>query len=814
MVEPHAEIFHDPDRATLTFVVTPGPRALIGSIDVVGSPVVPRGELLERLGVSEGSAYRRDVLDERVERYVAERRKAGYYETRVTVDAMPADDDRKVNLRLTVAPGPRIRLRFTGDPLPPEKRTDLVPIEREGSVDEDLLEDSTNRIEDYLRAQGYRDAAAPHRREESGGELVVTFDVRRGPAYRVGRVEVTGNASVPLADLDPLLRLREGLPFTEAALTEDVARINDFYQRRGFAGVAVRSAVEASSDVSAGSGSVVVRMVIAEGPRALVGRVRTVGNATVTEATLLRGLRLQQGQPYYRAQLVVDRESLQTKYLNLGYPGATVEASADFNADRTQVDPIFTVSEGPRILVGHVLIVGNVRTSADTISRELTLKPGDPLSVAARLESQQRLAALGLFRRIQISELSHGDEHTRDLIVTVEEAPTVTVSYGGGFEVRLRVVPSAENPEVASQLLQFAPRGSFQIGRRNFYGKNRSVNLFTSLALYPSSFLAGQSAPPSGGGSAIAEYRVVGQYREPRLFETAADASITATVEQQIRSSFNFYRRALSADLARSLTGTIKVQGGYQIDNTRLFDVSVTPDEQHVIDRLFPQIRLASFTGSVVNDTRDDVADPGSGRYLSVSSQLAAQSIGSEVGFIQGFFTASSYRTLPIKARRIVLAGNARLGLAAGFPRVVQVTNPDGSVSQQTVEDLPQAERFFAGGDSTVRGFAPDSLGTPATIDSGGFPIGGTGLMIFNAEVRAQVQGPVTAVGFFDTGNVWVQPSDIRFSELRSAVGFGVRYKSPVGPIRVDLGFKVHREVVAGQLEGLTALHLSFGQTF
>ena len=212
--------------------------------------------------------------------------------------------------------------------------------------------------------------------------------------------------------------------------------------------------------------------------------------------------------------------------------------------------------------------------------------------------------------------------------------------------------------------------------------------------------------------------------------------------------------------------------------------------------------------------TRDDVADPGSGRYLSVSSQLAAQRIGSEVGFIQGFFTASGYRTLPVKVRRIVLAGNARLGLAAGFPRVVQVTNPDGSVSEQTVEDLPQAERFFAGGDSTVRGFAPDTLGTPATIDPGGFPIGGNGLMIFNAEIRAQVQGPVTAVGFIDTGNVWVQPSDIRFSELRSAVGFGVRYKSPVGPIRVDLGFKVHREVVAGQLEGLTALHLSFGQTF
>jgi outer membrane translocation and assembly module TamA len=130
------------------------------------------------------------------------------------------------------------------------------------------------------------------------------------------------------------------------------------------------------------------------------------------------------------------------------------------------------------------------------------------------------------------------------------------------------------------------------------------------------------------------------------------------------------------------------------------------------------------------------------------------------------------------------------------------------------VDDLPASERFYAGGDTTVRGFALDTLGTPDTIDKDGFPLGGNAMIIFNAELRAVVRGPFSAVGFLDVGNVFRRASDLDLTELRSAVGFGVRYRSPVGPIRVDLGFKVHPEEVAGRRERLTALHITLGQAF
>src|SRR4029077_12419678 len=135
--------------------------------------------------------------------------------------------------------------------------------------------------------------------------------------------------------------------------------------------------------------------------------------------------------------------------------------------------------------VDHILIAGNVRTSAQTIERELQLKPGDPLSLEAENESQRRLAALQLFRRApQLTELRHGDESRRDLLVTVEEAAPTTLGEGGGMEGRRRVLRNHAAVR-AEQKFEVAPRAFLDLGRRNLFGKNRSANLFTSISLPP-----------------------------------------------------------------------------------------------------------------------------------------------------------------------------------------------------------------------------------------------------------------------------------------------------------------------------------------
>jgi outer membrane protein insertion porin family len=814
-IKPRAEIAHDPDRATLVLAIDPGARTMIGMIDIDGTPSVPRNELLSRLELAAGGPYRRDELNTRIEKYIADRRKAGYYEAKVNVTPRFSDNDRKVDLLLTVMPGPRVRVVFKGDSLPSEKREDLVPVEREGSVDEDLLEDSTNHIENALRAEGYRDAKAPHQRTESNGELLITFDVSRGPQYRLDHVEIQGNASVPSAELDPLLRERAGLPFSQTNLDADLAVITEAYRRRGFVGAKPTATELPAHEDGGGAVALLVRIAVDEGPRTQVSAVTLKGDTAGKEAEWKGSLGLQPGRPYVERQLTVDRDALQSKYADLGYPSATVDADAGFSADRTMAAPVFTVHLGPRITVDHVLIVGNVKTSADTIRRELQIKPGDPYSESAMIESRRRLAALGLFRRVQLTGVSHGEEGQRDVLVTVEESLATSIVYGAGAEARLRIVRTAATG-AAEDHLDFAPRGSFEISRRNVLGKNRTVSLFTSLSVHlqnPDVFDENGNLIP-GGASAVTEYRVLGTFREPRIFGTGADAIFTGTFEQQARTSFNFARRAATAEFARQVTRQVTVSGSYQLQRTRVFDESVNPADQLLIDRLFPQVRLSLVSSSVVFDTRDDLVDPGTGEYLSGNLQVAARRIGSEVGLAKTFMRAQLFRTLPT-ARRLVVAGNAAIGLATGFPREVTTTDAQGNVITQVVEDLPASERFFAGGDTgPVRGFGLDSLGTPATLDKDGFPIGGNSSLVFNGELRANVLGKVQAVGFIDAGNVFARTTDIDLREIRSAVGFGVRYKSPVGPIRVDLGFKLHREVVAGVREGLTAFVISLGQAF
>src|SRR6185312_9079255 len=674
------------------------------------------------------------------------------------------------------------------------------------SVDEDLLEDSTARIEDALKSQGYKDAMAPHERTESNGELVITFHVTRGQQYRIARVAIEGNASVSFIDLQSVLRVREGTPFSQAALDAEAGAIEDVYRRSGFA--AAKADINVVPQAPAGAQvPVLIQIDIREGVRTVVKSVSVTGNTSIASGVLLGGLRLQAGRPFVVASLAADRDAILVQYLNAGYENATVEARPELNRERTEANIFYMVREGPQVRVDHVLIVGPERTDPKIVERELQVHSGDPLSQDAVLDSQQRLRSLGLYRSVSISELRHGEENQRDLLVTVEEGPATSVAYGGGFELARRV-ETVDNGTAATEVFDAAPRASFQISRRNLFGTNRSATFFSSLTLHP------QGTAQSG----TTEYRVVGTFREPKVFDTPIDGLITLTAEQQWRSSFSFRRRSATAEATRRIGRGVSLIGTYQLQSTEVYNVqTVTDADQNLIDRVFPNVRLSSFSLSVLRDTRNDQIDPTGGQYFSAYGQLAAKALGGQVGFFKSFFRASAFRLVP-NSRGIVLAGNVFLGLATGFPQ----QHPDGSTiidpdTGEPARDLPQSERFYAGGDTTMRGFAIDQLGVrhipgqaDDTIDVNGFPLGGNAEALFNTEIRIPLIRNFETHGFFDTGNVFRRAALIDFAEFRSAVGFGVLYKSPIGPLRFDLGFKVNP--LPG--ESLTAFFITFGRAF
>ncbi|HXE81607.1 MAG TPA: BamA/TamA family outer membrane protein, partial [Vicinamibacterales bacterium] len=416
--------------------------------------------------------------------------------------------------------------------------------------------------------------------------------------------------------------------------------------------------------------------------------------------------------------------------------------------------------------------------------------------------------------------LDHGAPGRRDVVVTVEEAPATTLGYGGGLEMSRRLVRPAGG-SAPEERFEFAPRGFFEIGRRNLFGRNRSVNLFTrlSLRLRDEPMLTRDGEEPA---TDFNEYRVLGTYRQPR-FWLGSDLLATAFLEQGARTSFDFNRRGARIEAGRRFGQTLSGSARYSLDRTEVFNERfVDAGDELLIDRLFPQVRLSIVSGSLIRDTRDDPLGPASGSLIGLDGEIAGRGIGSEVGFIKGFFQAFTYRLLPGRLG-IVFAAGGRLGLAAGFAREVPrldgdgkpVLDDNGRPIIDRIDDLPASQRFFAGGDTTVRGFSLDRLGTPATLDQNGFPRGGNAVMILNAELRIPVWRDVGAVGFVDAGNVFARVPDFAPSELRASAGFGLRYRSPIGPLRMDLGFKLGGlQSPGGEPERRTALHISLGQAF
>jgi outer membrane protein insertion porin family len=795
-----------PELARLVLDIDAGRRTLINEVTIEAPPGLSRTAVATELGVQRGRAYDATQIAARREAYENALRDQGYYEAHVEVIARFDADAATADIVVEVDRGPRVRVVFAGDPLPENRRDTLVPIRQERSVDLDLLEDASRNIEAYLRQQGYRTAEAPYVREERGGEMVLTFTVNRGALHRLSSLDIAGNEQVARAEIEALLALQPGEAFWDRRVATVASAITELYRVRGFAGASVRSDVEVLPPVREGGQDVrpvTVRLAIDEGVQTIVGEVAIDGASAIPPSELTPLLGLTAGRPFYRPQLDADRDALERHYRNAGFRSVRAEAHSSVDEGGRRLDVRWVISEGPRTIIDRILVSGNERTSPELIRNEIVLQPGTPLGDDALIESQRRLAALGLFRRVRIVELPHSGSQTRDLLVEVEEAPATTIDYGGGIEAGRRL--RSEEGARAVERIDVAPRAFFQVSRRNLWGKNRSVTLFTRVSLRPRD-PGIESAPEDEGGYGFNEYRVVGTFREPRVFNRAGDLQLTGFLEQAIRSSFNFARRGMRLDYGRRLGESVTVTGRYAFDRTRLFDIQIEPEFQLLVDRVFPQVRLSTLTGAVLRDTRNDVIDPERGTLSGVESMFALRSLGSEVGFAKTSVQGFVYRRLPGTPAFVVAAG-VRVGMAVGFERVLE----DGTV----VDDVPASERFFAGGDSTVRGFVLDRLGTEATLNREGFPAGGSGLVVANVELRSPYWKGLGAVGFFDAGNVFARAGDIQMTELRPAAGLGVRYRSPLGPLRFDLGFNLDRRMLPnGVRERGTVFHLSLGQAF
>jgi hypothetical protein len=210
------------------------------------------------------------------------------------------------------------------------------------------------------------------------------------------------------------------------------------------------------------------------------------------------------------------------------------------------------------------------------------------------------------------------------------------------------------------------------------------------------------------------EYRVLGTYRQPRIFGTT-DFVASGFVEQGARTSFDFNRRGARAELARRLGPRWSLSARYALDRTEVFNETFSEEDALLIDRLFPQVRLSSVSSSLIRDTRDDPLGPSQGTLVGIDNEVAGRAIGSEVGFVKSFVQGFAFRRLR-GPRGVILAAGVRLGLAAGFAREVPEVDADGApCCDRTVHPCWRASTTCRQASGSLPAAIPRSAGSGST---------------------------------------------------------------------------------------------------
>ncbi|NOZ69898.1 MAG: outer membrane protein assembly factor BamA [Deferribacteres bacterium] len=702
-----------------------------------------------RLRLSEGDILDMDVLDKDIGRLREYYKKQGYLRP-----VVGPYEFRDGVLKIPVDRGPGLELVFRGNSAVSAKKLKKeAPFMDNEEVSDELVEEAVGRIKRLYLSRGYYYATVAAGVEKTEEKITVTFFINEGKRVILRKITFQGN-SIPGRALRGVVLLRENKPYNENLLSGSRQSLVNFYNALGYLKAGVTGIEKKFSEDGTELDLV---FTIHEGSRTIIREVRIHGNSNINRFEIKKALRLREGSPYNVTDIRDARYRLLSLYSRYGYLDARVDVESTFDGDNAVLD--FRITENLPTVIGKIIIRGNRKTKPGIIRREFTIKEGDPYNYEEIIKTRQRLYKLGLFNRVSI-DMTDTAEETRgalvkDLVVSLKEGNPGSVEIGLGY----------------GDYEKF--RASLDIRYDNLGGYNRRIG-----------FRAEASS---------VKKKYVLNFREPRLFnEPDIPFNLFLTKEETRavnpdtdETRYRIDRLSLLAGIEKEFTSQLKGGLNYEYSFTDTTDVA--PDV--ILSREDAgTIGIGSISPSLFYDTRDDPFDPTSGSLQGVILKFASGAFLSEVEFVKATLQSSWYFGL---MKGLVFAVSFRGGAAYGFGGT---------------QELPLIERFFLGGRTTVRGYSQDTLG-PKGAD--GNPTGGNMFSLVNGEFRISIGKGFGIVTFVDSGNVWTLAEDTD-TRMKYTVGAGLRYSTPVGPVRIDYGYKLNRE--EGESSG--EIHFSLGQAF
>jgi outer membrane protein assembly complex protein YaeT len=749
-------------------------------------------------------------------------------EAEIKLESEPySAQSQKSEFRFSANRGPVVKVLVEGASLDAGRVKRVIPIFEEGSVDDDLLNEGNRRLRDYYQRLGYFDVKVEHERQSSTAEQVtILYTVRLGPRRRVEKVSVAGNRYFDSATLQGLLNVhaadvidRQGA-YSQALVTADITALQSVYRNNGFSHVRITPETSAGATKAGKTAQLAVVYRIEEGEQLRVGTVRLEGNDHVDATRLTAQLNTVAGQLLSPENLAGDRDALLTDYMSRGFDQVKVEVSQQIEqADASKVDVVFHITEGMQVFVRKVLLTGLHYTRPDTVAKAITLHPGDPLNETALMETQRNLYEFALFNEVDTAiENSTGGEEYKTVLLQAVEARRWALTYGGGLEAQTGtpqyncggIIASGAtcNPNGRTGV---SPRVLADITRNNLFGREQSVSLRGTYGLLEQKLdLLFQN--PHFYGNRNFGLTWSGGY--------ANSLDVSTYVASKLETGVRWTEHFNSPGSRISKANTLIYEFNFRRIKVQANSLQVYPGE---IALLATAVRVAGPALTWIRDTRDSPLDAHRGTYTSFQEFLSGEGFGAQTEFNRLDLSNSSY--YQFDKRRIVLARNTRYGQERAFGK------PEDAL-------IPLPERLYAGGATSLRSFGSNTAG-PRDPETG-FPIGGAGALINSTELRLPpptlpwIGNTVSFVLFHDMGNIFTNAGDAWASALRvrqperdtckevakvgnaqsylpagpttstgqqgtcsfnyfsHAPGLGLRYHTPVGPIRFDFSYNLN----------------------
>jgi outer membrane protein insertion porin family len=823
-------------QMNVRFHVTIGPQARIGQVALSGDPGVTPEEFRKKAKLKEKSKVTRDTTSNALTRLRNQYQKKDRLEATVALQRSTYDPAKtRLNYDFHANQGPTVKVDIDGVKVSRSRMHLLIPVFEEGTIDNDLLNEGLFNLRDFLQRQGYFDAKVSYQviGEDTPSEHIV-YSVDRGIKHKVLAVTLTGNKYFDADLLRERMQvqkadayLRSGR-YSSTLLNADVRSIESLYTANGFSNVKVTTAVQDIEKTPDGKSlkvaSIKVVVTIDEGLQQKFGTVSLTGVDPAREAAVKAFLNTQQGQPFSLITLSGDRDTVLSYYLSNGFEQARVEIrQAKHTDDPIHTDVSLNVTEGHQVFIKNVLVSGDKRTKPGVIQRVVQVHPGDPLDQTALLNTQRSLYNLALFNEVNAAvQNPAGDAAQKNVLVQLTEAKRWDVTYGFGFEAATGTPTEGQISQASAIQLGLppnqtytqngktgvSPRVSLDVSRLNLFGTDKSLTLRTTYGLL--------------------ETVATLSFNNPHLLGAS---NLTATISGGYSNVQN-----ISTFQASTLQGDFRVTQKFRRTDTFIYDfqyrrVAVNPATLQVSANLIPllsePVRVGGPGVTWFHDTREpSPLDAVKGSYTTISEFVASSKFGSQTSFNRIDGANATYYQLG--KRKYVLARNTRMGFETSFGPNPNVDNSACSgillTTNASCNAVPLPERLYAGGATSHRGFAINGAG-PRDLQTG-FPVGGSAVFINSLELRMPpftmpyVGDNVSFVLFHDMGNVFENasqmfPSFVRFHQpnqqtcsvvtgpnlttgtcdfnyFSHAVGLGARYKTPVGPVRVDFSYNLN----------------------